>query len=98
MLDEGQTTAATKAKLVERGLDEESAAHIVRQLKGQIAEAKKAQASKDILYGSLWLIGGLIITLATYSAASSGGTYVVTWGAIVFGAAQLMKGLANKID
>lgn len=96
MVDEGKTPEATKAQLIEKGLDEESAAHIVRQLETQIREAKKEQASKDIMYGSLWLVGGLLITIVTYSAASGGGTYVVTWGAIVFGAIQLIKGLANQ--
>jgi hypothetical protein len=42
--------------------------------------------------GGVAVAGGLI-TLATYSAASGGGIYVVTWGALVFGGDQFLKGL-----
>lgn len=42
--------------------------------------------------GALWLIGGLVITAATYSAANDGVAYVVTFGAIAVGAAQFIGG------
>lgn len=44
-------------------------------------------------------IGGLIVTAVTYSNASDeGGTYLVTWGAIVFGGYQFIKGLYQKLS
>lgn len=49
-----------------------------------------------MLYGALWCIGGIVITVVTYSAASGGGTYVVAWGAIIFGFIQFVKGLSNR--
>ncbi len=36
---------------------------------------------------------GVMITAGTYFAAGPGGVYVVTWGAIVFGAIQGLRGL-----
>jgi hypothetical protein len=30
-------------------------------------------------------LGGAIITIASYSSASDGGTYLILWGPIVFG-------------
>jgi hypothetical protein len=44
-------------------------------------------------------IGGLIVTAVTYSNASNeGGTYVVAWGAIVFGGYQFIKGIYQKLS
>ena len=30
--------------------------------------------SKDMIFGALWFFGGIIVTVATFSAASNGGT------------------------
>jgi hypothetical protein len=49
-----------------------------------------------MLHGALWCGGGILVTVFTYAAASGGGTYVVAWGAIVFGAIQFFKGVANR--
>ncbi len=57
--------------------------------------AARDAASKNMLIGGLWCGGGLIVTIATYSAASGGGSYVVAWGAILFGGIQFMRGLGG---
>ncbi len=49
-----------------------------------------------MVFGALWCIGGIVVTVVTYSAAASGGTYVVAWGAIVFGAIQFFRGLYTE--
>jgi hypothetical protein len=50
--------------------------------------------AKSMRNGILWAVGGAVITAATYRRASSqGGTYFVTWGAIVFGIYDFFKGL-----
>lgn len=54
-------------------------------------------AARNMLVGALWCIGGIVVTAVTYSAAANGGTYVVTWGAIVFGGLQFLKGLFGLI-
>jgi hypothetical protein len=60
----------------------------------EAARVTKALGKKNMLYGALWCIGGTIITVGTFSAASSGGgTYFITWGAIIFGALQFFQGL-----
>ncbi len=55
----------------------------------------QAAAKKAIIRGALWCVGGLIVTVVTYGAASGpgGGTYVVAWGAILFGGIQFCRGL-----
>lgn len=49
----------------------------------------------DAIVGALFFFGGLIITLVTYSSAEGGGSYVVAWGAILFGFIQMVRGLSN---
>ena len=52
------------------------------------------RGKKKMLYGALWFIGGLIVTGMTYAAASrSGGTYVITYGAVIVGAVQFIRGV-----
>jgi len=55
---------------------------------------------KRILYGAIWCTGGVLVTLITYISAveRGGGTYVVAWGAILFGVFQLIRGLTNTGD
>ena len=53
------------------------------------------QARSDIRVGAFWLIGGIIITIVTYSMSATGGRYIVAWGAILFGGIQLLRGLSN---
>ncbi len=43
-------------------------------------------------YGALWFIGGLVVTVATYAAAIGGGTYVIAYGAIIYGIVQFIRG------
>jgi hypothetical protein len=61
-----------------------------------IPETDSKTRNKDILYGLLWLVGGLLITLASYSAARGGGTYIATYGVILYGAMRLLIGLFSK--
>ena len=46
-----------------------------------------------MLYGALWCIGGILVTGITFSAARSGGTYFIAWGAVLFGGFQFLQGL-----
>lgn len=71
--------------MLEQGLDEESASIVVSNLEQQIEDAKKERSNKDMLYGALWCIGGIIATAAD--------TGFIFWGAIVFGGIQFFKGL-----
>ncbi|MBK6683357.1 MAG: hypothetical protein IPG45_02705 [Deltaproteobacteria bacterium] len=52
-------------------------------------------AQRDLMIGAAWLIGGLFVTLMSYQLAgeSGGGRYLVTTGAIVYGAVRIGRGL-----
>lgn len=51
-------------------------------------EARRKQANKDMLYGALWCVGGIIATASSIGA--------IFWGAIIFGGIQFFKGLINS--
>ena len=56
---------------------------------------RRAAKSKNIVLGLILLVVGTIVTVATYDSASrQGGTYIIAWGPMVFGAIRLIKGLA----
>lgn len=89
----GTKNHAIVNNLVEQGLDEESANIVVSNLVKARKEQKHEQGKKNMIFGILWFIGGLVVTAATYSAASNGGHYIVAWGAVIFGAIQFLQGL-----
>jgi len=52
-------------------------------------------SAPDIVIGGLLVVLGVVITVVTYQDASGGGTYIVAWGPVVYGAARLFRGLVN---
>ncbi len=51
---------------------------------------------RNIIIGGLWLIGGITVTAGTYvlaASSSSGGTYAVTLGPILYGGVRLLYGI-----
>lgn len=82
--------------LVQKGMDPDAAVTLVDSLQQQIIDAKRSRAQKDMLWGGLWFFGGLIVTFVTYSNASGGGSYMVAWGAILFGGIQFFRGVINS--
>ncbi len=63
----------------------------------KITGISKAAAKKTMLYGFLWCIAGTAITVVSYSFATSGGTYIVSWGAIILGGLQFLQGLYHYL-
>jgi hypothetical protein len=94
MVHQDKNWYEVKEALMARGVDEQQATTIIDNVESEIAEAHKAKANKDMLWGAVWCVGGIIVTAATYSAASNGGgRYFVAWGAILFGGIQFIKGV-----
>jgi hypothetical protein len=59
----------------------------------QKARVTKQTGITNMLVGGAFFVVGTIVTIATLSSASSGGTYYICWGAILFGAIQFIQGL-----
>ena len=87
LIKENKSPSEVKKALMEEGIDEESSSIIVENLENQINKAKKDGANKDMLYGALWCVGGIIMTVADVG--------FIFWGAIVFGGYQFLKGAMN---
>jgi len=81
--------------LVENGLEHETAAVVVEDLTNLRKRVSREAGQKNMLIGALWCGGGLAVTAITFSAASGGGVYVVTWGAVIFGAIQFLRGVGQ---
>ena len=92
-MSNGASEQQTRSLLVQQGLDPESAVIVVSNLTQMRSEAIRKAGKKEMLYGALWCVGGTIVTVATYAAASGGGTYIIAWGAIIVGAIQFFRGL-----
>jgi hypothetical protein len=50
---------------------------------------------KRMIYGAVWFFGGTAVTVMTLASAKSGGGYVIAWGAIVYGAIEFFRGMAD---
>lgn len=61
-----------------------------------VVSPARTVAEKKMLHGALWCGGGILVTGITYLAASGRGTYVVAWGAILFGAFQFIQGYTAR--
>lgn len=88
LINQKKSAHETKNILISQGVDEHSASTIVANLEQEIDAAKKTGAQKDMLYGALWCIGGIIATVADFG--------YIFWGAILFGAIQFFRGAANS--
>ena len=55
--------------------------------------AARSAAKGELLKGFLWLVGGGLVSGITYLAADPGGTYVVFWGALAYGAFRFLRAL-----
>ncbi|GAA4364707.1 hypothetical protein GCM10023185_34440 [Hymenobacter saemangeumensis] len=94
----GKNNLQIHGLLVEQGMSSAAAEEVVTELRMEFHAIRQAEARKDMLHGGLWLGGGLLVTIITYSLASDGGSYVMTWGAIIFGGYQFLKGLVKSVS
>ena len=101
-LGEGKSREKIVKELVKQDWPEESAIEFVNNIEQAITEYKDSPEGREVLarkyarhmlYGILWFVGGTIVTVVTYEAASGGGTYFIAWGAILFGIIDFFRGL-----
>lgn len=88
-INQNKSSEEVVAALTEKGLSQDAAYTITNQVEDEINRAKKSHASKDMLFGALWLIGGTIATASNIG--------FIFWGAILFGCIQFIKGLVNYL-
>jgi hypothetical protein len=99
MVKAGKSREEIHADLASKGLSQESVTIVVNNIFDLRSKALQKAGKKNMLYGALWCIGGILVTAFTYQAAASsptGGHYIVAWGAIIFGAIQFFRGLMQS--
>jgi hypothetical protein len=79
-----------KNTLIEQGIQEPEAEAAVSNLRLQVKAAKNNLANKELGYGALWAIGGIILTAIT------NGKFIF-YGAVLWGGWLILKGLYHKI-
>ncbi len=105
-LAQGKDKGGIAKELARQGWPKEEAARFVDNIEQGLKEyaeeykntpegrlAMASQYKRHMLYGILWAVGGTAVTLATYKAASEGGFFIVTFGAIIFGIIDFFRGL-----
>ena len=56
---------------------------------------------RNLIIGGIVCLVGTVITVGSFAAASSspgGGSYMIAWGAILFGGIQCLRGLGEIIS
>ncbi|MCX8525758.1 hypothetical protein OF897_17730 [Chryseobacterium formosus] len=54
---------------------------------------EKKDANKDVLYGGIWFVGGLAVTLVSVASGKGG---FIAYGAVIFGGIQFFRGLMKS--
>jgi hypothetical protein len=89
----GKRPEAIVSDLVGTGWPQDHATEFVHQVNKAIRTARRDAGKKRIWVGAAWCVGGLLVTVISMAAASNGGTYLLAWGAIIFGAYDMIRGL-----
>jgi hypothetical protein len=81
--------------LSERGIGETDRLAIIGEIESK-AEVMFSKYDKDSFNGGAICLIGILVTVVTFVFALKGGTYIIAWGAIIFGAIRYFRGLSNK--
>ncbi len=105
MMRDGQPNHKIEKALVEKGLPADAARSVVRNLnqerQRQYGQANRDAAMRNMAIGGVICVIGLVVSIGSYQAAASspsGGSYVVAWGAVIFGGFQFLKGLFSMME
>lgn len=85
---EKQTPKQAVRQLCKEGLDEESAKLLVAQVQRESSKTEARGGARDIVVGAMWCLGGTIATIYN--------DYFIFYGAVLFGAFQLIRGLVIR--
>ncbi len=86
-------------ELTNRGLQPEVASGVVNQTQGLLKKARGEKYKKRMTRGLLWTVAGLVLTCGSYFFASQiGGSYVLCYGAIIFGIIDFVVGLIGWLS
>ena len=90
LFEEGHSEHQAAQALIDAGVSPEMAIQAVNQLAEQFKAAQREKGQKDMGWGALWLLGGLILTFS-----DSG---YIWYGAIGWGLYKLIDGLIASLS
>ena len=98
---QGLNQEQIQSALVEKGMAPGEAGTVagsfVKKEESEAVAATNAGTSNMVI-GAVFFFGGIVVTAGTYMAAAGGGTYVVAWGAIIFGGIQMVRGYFHSVS
>ena len=96
-LREGTEPATIQNNLIKRGIDPQTAAAVVKNVKQTRAKVNHRAGQRNLLIGLLLFIFGLVVALVSLNVAhdSGGGKYIIDWGALLVGALLFFRGLSQ---
>lgn len=96
----GMSNERVVDELTKRGLSRDTARTVVQKLNEVRRRAKREAAYANMGKGGVICLIGIVVTVATYASAASspnGGSYVIAWGAILFGGIRFLQGLSQLV-
>jgi hypothetical protein len=102
-LSDGKGKGKIVKDLVKKGWVKEAAIELVDSVEQALEEYKRSpegrrelasRNKRKMIFGLLWVVGGIIATVVTYVFAI-GGIFFIFWGAVLFGAIDFFRGLAG---
>lgn len=86
--------------LAQQGLDRVDTDRVIARLEESRAQSVRNAGRQEMMIGGISCLIGLVITLGTARASSSlgGGSFVVAWGAILFGGYQFLRGFFRSTE
>src|SRR5260221_539363 len=97
LMKNGIADNVIRSKIVVMGLTDEQASAVINTLRKVRKEVQRKTGQRNMLIGGLICLAGIIITVATLSATRGGGTYILMWGAILFGGVQCTAGVIQYL-
>ena len=96
-LELGKSAQTVARGLVEIGVASDFAVDLVKKVDSEIRGAKRTGGAKTLAIGGGLAGLGLVITAGTYAAAEPGGYYVVTYGLVIVGVINMVRGAWRMI-
>jgi hypothetical protein len=101
-LNRGSSQAEVRKQLIASGMSAQDANEIVQQVASWrhknpgVAAGGGNSGQTSMAIGGIVCLAGIAITVISFMSAQGGGTYVVAWGAIIFGAIQFIRGASQS--
>lgn len=97
MHEQGKSQQEIKAELLAQGLSEERYLEALT-LPPPPKVDRSLDGSAKVKKGAIWFFIGAAITMVTFSMAKGGGTYLVAFGPMVYGAVMIVWGIIDSAD